>query len=234
MRKTFVPFGPIPIIVELRDNIEDDLVAFNSILKENSQHLLPEDVRGGIVLDIGSYTGMFSLLAGAYGAKKVYAYEPQLDNFNALVANINLNKFDIDPIRKAVGAGGIVTILAQNAASGTNIDEKLTRIANNIGAEKDVDISCGDRVERISLSSVIGDKEIAFAKIDIEGDEFDMFIDAPTEALKKIKKMSVEFHIQIDNSITQEFENTLSKIGDIFDTVILPHNSRGAYLFERK
>jgi FkbM family methyltransferase len=61
--------------------------------------------RGDIVLDIGSNLGYYSLVSskkvGASG--KIYAFEPDMKNFNALVRNVKLNGFkNIIPVNCAV------------------------------------------------------------------------------------------------------------------------------------
>lgn len=51
---------------------------------------------GGVLIDVGAHLGFFSILAAAVGGEKVsvVACEPDPDNIQQIVANINLNKFD--------------------------------------------------------------------------------------------------------------------------------------------
>ena len=51
---------------------------------------------GGVLIDVGAHLGFLSILAAAVGGEKVsvVACEPDPDNIQQIVANINLNKFE--------------------------------------------------------------------------------------------------------------------------------------------
>lgn len=57
--------------------------------------------KGDVMVDIGANIGYFSLLAASLGAK-VYAFEPERKNFDYLLKNIELNKYNIFAFPKAV------------------------------------------------------------------------------------------------------------------------------------
>ncbi len=58
-----------------------------------------------LVLDIGANTGIYSLIAINSGAKEVLAFEPVVDNYNALLRNIELNNYkkQIKAFRYGIG-----------------------------------------------------------------------------------------------------------------------------------
>lgn len=51
--------------------------------------------KGDAFVDIGANVGYFSLLAKSLGADKVYAYEPEINNYCYLLKNNTINKYDI-------------------------------------------------------------------------------------------------------------------------------------------
>lgn len=61
-----------------------DSVFFNNLYKVKGNK---DKSNGKIVVDIGAHAGYFSFLALLLGAKKVYSFEPYIDNFNILLKN---------------------------------------------------------------------------------------------------------------------------------------------------
>jgi len=67
--------------------------------------------KGMIVVDVGANIGYYSLIMAKSVGKDslVYAFEPELSNYDLLVKNINLNK--IVPVKKAIAdKNGIVNL----------------------------------------------------------------------------------------------------------------------------
>ncbi|MFH0889849.1 MAG: FkbM family methyltransferase [Candidatus Aenigmatarchaeota archaeon] len=142
------------------------------------------------VLDIGANIGIFSVMASKRTTGGiVYAFEPFEENFRMLQENATLNK-----------AGNIVP--CQMAVSGKTGRGKLSVSSNTAchsfygkNGEKKVvveTISLDDFVKRKKISS------IEFLKMDCEGSEYDILFNCSGDTLKKIKKISMEYH-KIDN-----------------------------------
>jgi len=81
------------------------LVLVNEIVNLNAYNLLPENVKGNVVMDIGANLGVFSILAAKMGAKNVYAFEPVRSTYMTLRKNLEINNVDkvVQPINKALG-----------------------------------------------------------------------------------------------------------------------------------
>ena len=67
------------------DSAVFDSVFFNNIYKLKGNK--DKSSVGKIIVDIGAHAGFFSFLALNLGARKVYSFEPYIDNFNVLLKN---------------------------------------------------------------------------------------------------------------------------------------------------
>jgi FkbM family methyltransferase len=135
------------------------------------------------VVDIGANIGIFTIFA-ANKAKNgiIYSYEPVPENFDLLKKNIEMNNFKNIKIYKfaVLGKKGEVKISLSNWNDGMH----------SVGI-RGIKVS-GITLEDIFLNNKI--KKINFLKIDCEGSEYDILINTPEEYLKKIEKISMEFH----------------------------------------
>ena len=140
---------------------------------------------GDIVIDIGAHIGSFAIECALRGAK-VIAFEPDTDNFNLLVKNIEANKLcgRIIPVNKAVSdSSGTVMIYKDNVNYGSHsIDKKY------------VDHISNDKIEvtAVAINDVLKDyKKIAMLKLDCEGAEYDIINAA---SLLNVDKIVMELH----------------------------------------
>jgi FkbM family methyltransferase len=122
--------------------------------------------RGDVVLDIGANIGYFSLLfselVGETG--KVYAFEPEKENFSILNKNIQVNNYrNIYTANKGVSdqnTSGKIYL------SGDNNGDHRVHISDEVRDAQDIDL--------ISIDSYLGDKEtkVDVIKMDIQGAEY--------------------------------------------------------------
>lgn len=69
-------------------SFSDDQYVLDKVFYSNSYRLLPFDSsKNSTVIDIGAHCGYFVFAAHILGAKKIYAFEPFLDNFRILIKN---------------------------------------------------------------------------------------------------------------------------------------------------
>jgi len=104
------------ILAKVQDNLlymdtrDDAIVPYlltYGVYEEYETELFKKSIKPGmVVVDIGANIGYYSLIAarlvGISG--KVYAFEPETNNYNILISNIKINNFTniIIPIQKAV------------------------------------------------------------------------------------------------------------------------------------
>jgi len=142
-----------------------------------------------IVLDIGANIGIFSLFASLNTRNLIYAFEPFTENIKYIKKNAKKNL-----------ANNI--IINEYAISGRTdiMNLSLTRNpAGNILYTKDLKKSEKTSVDVLSktLEQIMEEnnlKQIDFLKMDCEGSEGDIFMSTSKQYLRRIKKISLEFH----------------------------------------
>lgn len=126
--------------------------------------------RGDVILDIGANFGYFSIMAAKLVGNegKVYAFEPEPDNYQLLIKNIKLNGYtNIIPIQKAVSNrnGKLKLYLDKINWGGSSFSE------DNILPQKEGFIE----VETTNLDDFfqneVKDSRVSFIKLDVEGAE---------------------------------------------------------------
>jgi FkbM family methyltransferase len=153
-----------------------DLV--EEVIDKNCYRILPSEIEGRNVLDVGANIGCFSVLAASLGAKRVISFEPNIDNFR----NLCLNSFEfenIHPLRFAVYNGLSETCNMQNVGDKCNIDSP------------NGNIPVVTLLQAVSLFPSSDDNLVL--KMDIEGAEFDALYYAGN-TIRRFKTISMEVH----------------------------------------
>ena len=157
-----------------------------------------------VIIDIGANIGSFAFYALQKEPRaKIYAFEPERNNFKALRDSIALNKFSqVVPINKAVAASdGTRTLLINDKESGKN------SFFHNKGWQFKEEVSC------TTLDRIFSDYAIdhcSLLKVDCEGAEYEIFESASDETLAHIDSIILEWHPVADKSVT-DIESRLAK-----------------------
>jgi FkbM family methyltransferase len=139
------------------------------------------NIEDGLVLDIGSYNGIYSILASNIVDKGIVAFEPLKRNYDRVVDNVDLNK-----------AKEKITV--HNVALGDKNEERYLFTTKNIIhpsastlSEKNIKTNYKDKelVKVKTLDSFIKDK-VSLMKIDVEKFEENVLRGAE-KTLKKYK-----------------------------------------------
>lgn len=143
--------------------------------------------KGDTVLDLGANIGVFSILAHKYAPQNVICVEADPVNFRQLCKNTELNNMKSVLINKAVWNKDD-SFLTFKLAESRSTHGSIFNLPNESNIQQIT-------VPTISLESLVKEYgPIDFLKSDIEGAEFDMFIETPKSCLKKIDKLSIEYH----------------------------------------
>jgi len=148
---------------------------------------IPKDAK--VVIDVGANIGCVSLMTAKNGAE-VYAFEPELYNYETLCYNVKRNRLrhKIHCINQGVGKPGMTKLFIHDRNSGATSSKRY-----NTGLIDD----------RYQIASFISIKDVFknydiehcdLLKLDCEGGEEDIIRDIDDELVSKIDQISVEFH----------------------------------------
>jgi len=166
-----------------------DLATFWQIFFAGAYHVKPSDRR---IVDAGANHGMFTL----YTALR----SPQ-----ATIASLEPFPATFERLRRTVAENGIAerVMLFPAALHGRDGIAHMDSGAD-IGSQfRRVQATGGTAVESISLESLLAKcnwDSVDLLKLDIEGSEFEVLLNAPAEALRRIRRISMEFHPRPDEN----------------------------------
>ncbi len=147
---------------------------------------LPEKA---VVFDVGAHIGVFSVFV-SNKAQKIFAFEPAPENFELLKKNIELNRLEskVFAFNSAVSSRkGTQKFFLYSFNSGGNSFFQL----QGTGMKKSIEVLTITLKEVFEKHKI---KECDLMKVDIEGEEFDLFYNMPEKTLKKIKRIVMECH----------------------------------------
>lgn len=171
------------------------------VIKEYDK-LINKIKKESVVIDIGGQIGVFSIYAALKNKDvKVYSYEPFEENYEILKKNISLNKLQnkIIPIKLGV--------------SGKKERREFILCDENTGGHG---FYCTDGSKKISINTIsLKDifennkiKKCDYLKMDCEGAEYEILLNASKKLLKKINSISMEYH---KNGDVDKLKNFLEK-----------------------
>ncbi len=217
-------------IFDGRDGSFPDAVVVREIWCENVYEVFEGDLTDtGIVVDVGANIGSFSLYAAALGAKKVICVEPEPHNIELLVRNIGANKHNVPDCEFVFEERAIIG--APKSHTGYYITDKhgdsqlITAAEARTGDHKNL-----TEVKTVSLDQLWRDHDLEFVdvlKVDIEGLEGEVLLNASKETLNLCRY------------ITIEYDRRASDLGAIINKLIETHQvkvvgAQGGMIFGKR
>lgn len=135
------------------------------------------------VVDIGAYFGDTAIYFVLKGARRVYAFEPYPYSYGIAKKNVEINKLENKIIVVNAGAGGKDSVL------------KVSSKKSSAGSEIKSEIG-GKKVDVYSLDTIVKKFKLkkAAMKIDCEGCEYNIILNASEKALRSFTDILIEYH----------------------------------------
>jgi len=148
------------------------------------------DVKDKDVVDVGANIGDSAIYFALRGAKHVYAFEPYPYSYNIAKKNIKLNHLEdkITLLNEGCGKSGFV-IIKEDYKNVSGTDLKNFKEGKKIRI-----VSLDEIVKRFNLKH-------AALKVDCEGCEYDLILNASDEALKAFDQIIMEYHYGYKNLV---------------------------------
>lgn len=210
--------------IHLSSNPDDIVTVFVVYFHHDYGSIVP----GSVVVDIGANIGVFAVYAATKGAKRVYAFEPNIEAYTILCENVRSNGLEdvIRPFNCAISdKDGMVRIPRQSSPYNSIIkndgqDNGRQRPVADVDAEY-------DSVPAYTLDRILqeqGVERIDMLKLDCEGAEFDILPGLSTSSCNKISDIRMEYHAEpealIESLIPRGFKvikrHGLPKIGRLW------------------
>lgn len=146
---------------------------------------------GDVIVDAGAHIGAVSLRAATAAQNvRVYALEPSPANFAVLKRNISANGLEhaIFPYQLAVGAaaGQKQLFTCTERADGHTFYPH-----DHFQFGRPVRVACVSLADFISREGL---EKVDFLKMDVEGAEYDIFLEGDVSFLEKVGSIGMEYH----------------------------------------
>jgi FkbM family methyltransferase len=152
-------------------------------------YFTPSSNREKVIIDLGAQAGIYSLYAALKNKNaKIYAVEPDPDNYKQLCKNIEINELQgiIIPFKRAVAKeNGKLYFYVSNQSSRSSSLFNIRTSGRKI------------RVDTISLQSLFETFKLNrcdILKVDVEGAEYEVLYSSPMKVIRKINKIYMECH----------------------------------------
>ena len=168
----------------------------NINLEHCGDYYVPEQIKGGICVDIGANCGSF-LLKYCNFFSKIHYYEPITQLFNIIDSRLNQYKH-IQGFNEAVTADDNLTVdihLHSNKDSGSSAIKSEIISINHKDDWSDTVIQ--NKVKTVSLEKIferLDNQDIDYLKMDCETSEYFILMN---KDLSKIKHLGIEIHNQM-------------------------------------
>jgi FkbM family methyltransferase len=191
------PSAGQPVEVRLRDGSRfrirswmDLWVLKETCLDRDYGNGLPVPGEDWIVMDIGAGVGDFAVsMAWRHPRRTIAAFEPFEESFRLLQENLRRNGIvNVKAFPFAVGARSGPMLLQTTTGVAVKHSTASTDIAGAASTLK---------VEGITLENAFRKAGIArcdLLKVDCEGGEYDIFLHTTSETMRRIERISMEYH----------------------------------------
>lgn len=205
-----------------------DKFIIQEVLEDNYKYITEEDIKDiDTIVDIGAHIGVFSIFYSSF-VNKIYSYEPFDENYFILQKNIEINEIkNINSFNIAVSKSSEDRLFYQSQetnARHTLLEPPFLSVYLNQKPYKIV--KCTTLEEIINTNKI--DKS-TLLKIDCEGSEYDIILNAKKELFDNIKLILIETHQ--DNKYKYTYEDLIKKLKEIgFSVKYIPYFQENEFI----
>lgn len=189
-----------------------DKALIHEIHSENIYQITKKDISdNAVVIDIGAHIGIFSIFAASQTENiTIYSFEPEPDNFQLLLENIKINHLEnkICPFNLAVSNTNIPRKLIRSAASLTAHSLFVNKFPED-EIKDSVEVNCTTLSDIFEINKV---KKCDVLKLDCEGEEYNILLNAPDKILSKIVIIRAEYHDGLTKYTHEDLVRVLKNI----------------------
>ena len=179
---------------------------------------------GDVVADFGLNIGIFACWASMRGAKEVWGYEPDEDNFELAKRNVDLNGF-----ANRCKLFNDAVVGNDDTTRRFSVNVKKNKAAHSLVTKRGRDtciVTCRN------FNTVLEEMRPTVIKMDIEGGELEILRNLKPGILSGVREFIMEFHHAHLNDIGSEviFKEVIDIMQNHFDTVKYRAEPNGAWV----
>ena len=160
-----------------------------------------------VVVDIGAHIGTFSVWAAKQATSgRVYAFEPNQENYRLLEENKQLNNLTNLHLFNLAVSNQVGEAVLFNSDH-----HSLSHSFFEVGAPNQTTVRTTSLAEILQANGI---HRVNYLKIDAEGAEYLIVLNTPARALRRIDKIIIEYHDYLNHDHTyQDLEKYLAENG---------------------
>jgi FkbM family methyltransferase len=182
---------------------------------------------GDVVIDIGAHVGVFTLWAAAhYPNRRIISLEPSPKSFEILRQNVLRNRLKgVEVLQSACAGRAGTAVLHSRGAASMNTLYTRDVLHSSFRALDSVPVVTLDEIfERFQIKST------GLLKLDCEGAEYEILLNASDVTLRGIRCIALEYHLGLNDQTPQQLAEFLTGKG--FEVTILPPcSTEGGYMY---
>lgn len=176
--------------LHIRDDADASVAA--EIFKIKEYRIVEDIIKSAtsVIIDAGAHAGFFSLYVRSLNSNvKILAIEPEPDNIKLLHRHLEENQVDnVEIIEAGLSAKTGNRLLRLSKDSHNHRLTSLSKKDPNVKAISVYTYSLSDLFKKCII------KDVSLLKMDIEGEEFEIFESLSDEYLQRIQAVILEYH----------------------------------------
>jgi FkbM family methyltransferase len=191
---------------------------------------------GATIVDIGANVGVFCvLLAAANPQAKIIAVEPGHENLEFLYRNITANHLhNIFVVPAACsGVSGEATLYGRTVKNPAGLTKSYSHgtlhslFCRDVYGSEFIPLHQTNLVTLGNIFAKFGVTTCDLLKLDCEGAEYDILLNASKDTLQRVSKISMEYHVGFNDHSIERLQHVLESYGFQVDRLPMGEDDTG-------